>query len=111
MEDGVIKDGQIRTSPGQSGRYNPRLNSVYGFSGHYIWSSFIQVDFGPERKHLTAIAVQGDERGHNTWTFYVKYMNDGSEWFKYTENGVVRVSYSTEILIRMVHSMWYLYTD
>ena len=91
MEDGLIKDGQIRTSPGQSGHYIPRLNSVDDFIGYYLWSSFIQVDFGPARKRITAIAVQGGKRDHNTWTFYVKYMNDGSEWFNYTENGVVRV--------------------
>lgn len=93
MEEGEISNSQIITSPVNSGLTSPRLNNANGFSSSYKWLAFIQVDFGPPRKHVTAIGVQGVNRHHNTWSFYVQYMATGSEFSTYAENGVTRVSY------------------
>ena len=94
MEDGGIGNHQIKTSPAINGRHDiARLNSIDDFIAHPVWSPFIQVDFGAARKRVTAIAAQVGNRGQNTWTFYVKYTDNGVEWFNYTENGILRVSY------------------
>lgn len=91
--NGEITDNQIKTSPVLTGSHvNPRLRHSKPFISQYTWTPFIQVDLGPASKRLTAIAVQGRAYGRNTWTFYVTYMQDGSGWFNYTENGVTRVS-------------------
>ena len=92
MEDGRIKDHQIKTSQATSSyAQSPRLNSDRGFIGDEKHWPFIQADLGPALKQVTAIAVQGRGRGRIPWTFYVKYMKDVSEWFNYAENGVVQV--------------------
>ena len=91
--DGQLTHNQVKTSTAaSSSRNNPRLRHGYPFAGSYIWTPFIQVDLGPASKRLTAIAVQGHNYDYNTWTFYMNYMQDGTEWFNYAENGVTRVS-------------------
>ena len=88
-----IKDSQIKTAPASgSSSANPRLRHGIGYINVYYWTPFIQVDLGPASKRLTAVAVQGRVYGHNTWSFYIKHSQDGSEWYNYTENGVTRVS-------------------
>jgi len=92
MDDGRITNSQIKTSPRSSTyRNSPRLNNVRYFIASITWFPFIQVDFGPSRKRITAIAAQGGHRSYNTWTYYVKYMDDGDDWFNYAENGVARI--------------------
>lgn len=103
MEEGNFRERRTRTSPAYSNHETPQLNHIDGFLASYAWSPFVQVDLGPAMKHVTAIAVQGIKRDHNTWSFYVKYMKDGSEWFNYTENGVVRVSSCTQMLSEGAH--------
>lgn len=88
-----ITDSQIKTAPASGSSYDsPRLRHVSGYINVYYWTPFIQVDLGPASKRLTAVAVQGRVYGYNTWSFYMKYSQDGSEWYNYTENGVTRVS-------------------
>lgn len=104
MEDGRITNSQIKTSPRSSTyRDSPRLNNVRYFIASITWFPFIQVDFGPSRKRITAIAAQGGHRSYNTWTYYVKYMDDEDDWFNYAENGVARVSCKTWSLISRNH--------
>ena len=91
-----ITDSQMKTAPASSSGSNPRLRHSYGYINVYYWTPFIQVDLGPASKLLTAVAVQGRIYGHNTWSFYMKYSEDGSEWHNYTENGVTRVSEITQ---------------
>ena len=92
-----IADSQIKTAPASSGSYaNPRLRHGSGYINVYFWMPFVQVDLGPASKRLTAVAVQGRVYGHNTWSFYIKYSQDGSDWYNYTENGVTRVSAITQ---------------
>lgn len=92
-DNGVISSSQIQTAPASSSSHtNPRLRHSYAFINAYLWTPFVQVDLGPASKRLTAVAVQGRVYGHNTWSFYMKYSEDGSEWYNYTENGVTRVS-------------------
>jgi len=88
-----ITDSQIKKAPTSSSSHaNPRLRHGSAYINLYHWTPFIQVDLGPASKRLTAVAVQGRVYGHNTWRFYMKYSEDGSEWYNYTENGVTRVS-------------------
>ena len=90
---GEITDSQIKTAPATWGSHSkPRLRHGSAYISTYFWTPFVQVDLGPASKRLTAVAVQGRVYGHNTWTFYMKYSEDGSEWYNYTENGVTRVS-------------------
>lgn len=96
-DSGEISNSQIQTAPASSSSYNnPRLRHSYAYISQYHWTPFIQVDLGPASKLLTAVAVQGRVYGHNTWSFYMKYSEDGSEWYNYTENGVTRVSEITQ---------------
>ena len=96
-DSGEISNSQIQTAPASSGSHdNPRLRHSYAYISEYHWTPFIQVDLGPASKLLTAVAVQGRAYGHNTWSFYMKYSEDGSEWYNYTENGVTRVSEITQ---------------
>ena len=92
-DNGVISSSQIRTAPASPSSYsNPRLRHSYAYISVYLWTPFIQIDLGPASKRLTAVAVQGRVHNHNTWSFYLKYSEDGSEWYNYTENGETRVS-------------------
>lgn len=88
-----ITGSQIKTAPASWSSYtSPRLRHGPGYINLYCWTPFIQVDLGPASKRLTAVAVQGRVYGHNTWSFYMKLSQDGSEWYNYTENVVTRVS-------------------
>ena len=72
---------------------NARLNNKYAFVSGVASQPFVQVDLGPARKQVTAVAVQRRDRGRVPWTFYVKHMRDLPQWSNYAENGVVRVRY------------------
>ena len=94
LEDGQIKDNQIRRSTANHiSMSNARLNNKYAFVSGVASQPFVQVDLGPARKQVTAVAVQGRDRGRVPWTFYVKHMRDLPQWSNYAENGVVRVRY------------------
>lgn len=98
--DGQLTHDQVKTSTvSTSSRDNPRLRHGDPFTGSNVWTPFIQVDLGPASKRLTAIAVQGHSYDYNTWTFYMKYMEEGTEWCNYTENGVTRVSETSQQLL------------
>ena len=93
MASGTIKDSRITPSRYDWGHKYPRLHGT----GRNVLrltcgpNHFVNIDLGPGVKTVASIATQG-WRYYWVETYSVAFSKEGTEYFKYREDGTVKVT-------------------
>lgn len=99
MENLDIPNYALLTTTPSYDAIRTRLNKPDYFLLQPQVDEYVQVDLGPGGKTLTAVTIKGRFSSSNkNWItkFALNYSRDGSDFFSYMENGVLKVKKGLE---------------